>query len=86
MTCFASFQHKIVARAPIYEPVAAGAGPNTVRVPTHYFTLDNCEVWTIISHIIKTTDYTETIKEFARLQDGQGAYKKLKNLLMRRHY
>jgi hypothetical protein len=66
---FASFNHELVARPPIYETIAGAA-----RTMTHYFTLDRVVIWKILYHICNGTMYYSYIRQFQQSQDGRAAF------------
>ena len=63
---FASFNHELVARAPIFLP-----GTTTY---THYYTLDRVVIWKILYEICYGTPYYTYIKAHQQSRDGRAAY------------
>lgn len=74
---FSSFNHELVARAPIYQTGVAGA-----QVATHYYSLDRVMVWKILYQICNGTMYYSYIRQYQQSRDGRAAFFALYNALL----
>jgi len=66
---FASFNHELVARAPIYQ-----VAPNGARTMTHHFTLDRVVIWKMLYQICHGTLYYSYIRQYQQSRDGRAAF------------
>jgi hypothetical protein len=74
---FASFNHELVARAPIFQ-----TGANEVRTMTHHFTLDRVVIWKILYQICHGTMYYSYIRQYQQSRDGRAAFRALYTALL----
>jgi hypothetical protein len=74
---FASFNHELVARAPIFQ-----IGPNGTRTMTHHFTLDRVVFWKILYQICHGIMYYSYIRQYQQSQDGRAAFSALYTALL----
>jgi hypothetical protein len=74
---FSSFNHELVARAPIYHVGVVGA-----QVESHYYSLDRVMVWKILYQICNGTMYYSYIRQYQQSRDGRAAFLALYNALL----
>jgi hypothetical protein len=74
---FSSFNHELVARAPIYHVGVVGA-----QVESHYYSLDRVMVWKILYQICNGTMYYSYIRQYQQSRDGRAAFFALYNALL----